>query len=237
MNKVCVLNFSGNVGKTTVAGHMLKPRMDDATIYSIESLNMDAAADGHTVERMKGKFYGDLQEQLMQSDNAIVDVGASNVEEFLDLMQRYEGSHDEFDYFLIPIVKEKKVQADTVNTIRALHKMGIAKSKIRVVFNKVETDDDLEREFSALFALHETEKSFTLRPDAVIHTNEVYELLKGVGKSLGEVTADPIDYREQLRSAKTEDEKMFCVRMVSLKRLAITANKNLDETFKVIFKK
>lgn len=237
MNKVCVLNFSGNVGKTTVAGHMLKPRMDNATIYSIESINIDASADGHTVERMKGKLYGDLQEQLMQTKNAIVDVGASNVEEFLNLMQRYAGSHEEFDFFVVPIVKEKKVQADTVNTIRALHKIGIEKTKIRLVFNKIETDDILENDFNALFGLHETEKSFTLRPDAVIYTNEVYELLKGVGKSLGEVTADPVDYREQLRSAKTDDEKEFCVKMVSLKRLAVTANKNLDDTFKVIFKK
>ena len=31
--KVAVLNFSGNVGKTTVAGHLLKPRMDLSLIH------------------------------------------------------------------------------------------------------------------------------------------------------------------------------------------------------------
>ena len=53
--KVAVLNFSGNVGKTTVAAHLLKPRMGDAPVFSIESINSGADADGLEVEKMKGK--------------------------------------------------------------------------------------------------------------------------------------------------------------------------------------
>jgi hypothetical protein len=234
--KVAVLNFSGNVGKTTIAGHLLKPRMGDATIFSVESLNVDASADGLEVERMRGKKFGDLQEQLMMLDKAIVDVGASNVEEFIKLMQQYDGSHEEFDYFVVPVVKEKKQQADTVNTIRALSDMGISKNKIRLVFNKVETDESVEDEFAILFGLANTEKSFTLRPEAVIYSNEVYERLKTVGKSLGSITSDETDYRAKLRETSDADEKEMCVRMVALKRLAITANKNLDDVFKALNK-
>lgn len=234
--KVAVINFSGNVGKTTVAGHLLKPRMGDAPIFSIESLNIDASADGLEVEKMKGKRFGDLQEQLMRLENAIIDVGASNVEEFLKMMQQYDGSHEEFDFFVIPVVKEKKQQGDTVNTIRALAKLGIPRSKIRLIFNKVEVDETVADEFSALFGLAELEKSFTLRKEAIIYSNEVFERLKSVGKSLGEITKDETDYRAKLRETKEEDEKELCVRMISLKRLAITANKNLDDAFKVLFK-
>jgi hypothetical protein len=234
--KVAVLNFSGNVGKTTIAGHLLKPRMGDATIFSVESLNVDASADGLEVEKMRGKKFGDLQEQLMMLDKAIVDVGASNVEEFIKLMQQYDGSHEEFDYFVVPVVKEKKQQADTVNTIRALSDMGISKNKIRLVFNKVETDESVEDEFAILFGLANTEKSFTLRPEAVIYSNEVYERLKTVGKSLGSITSDETDYRAKLRETSDADEKEMCVRMVALKRLAITANKNLDDVFKALNK-
>ena len=234
--KVAVLNFSGNVGKTTIAGHLLKPRMGDATIFSVESLNVDASADGLEVERMRGKKFGDLQEQLMMLDKAIVDVGASNVEEFIKLMQQYDGSHEEFDYFVVPVVKEKKQQADTVNTIRALSDMGISKNKIRLVFNKVETDESLEDEFRVLFGLAQVEKSFTLRPEAVIYSNEVYERLKTVGKSLGSITSDETDYRAKLRETSDAEEKELCVRMVALKRLAITANKNLDDVFKALNK-
>jgi hypothetical protein len=232
--KVAVINFSGNVGKTTVAGHLLKPRMGDAQIFSVESLNIDASADGLEVEKLRGKKFGDLQEQLMMMESAIIDVGASNVEEFLKMMQQYAGSHEEFDYFIVPVVKEKKQQGDTVNTIRALSKIGIPKGKIRLLFNMVEVDESVEDEFAALFGLAQAEKSFTLNPSAVIYSNEVFEKIKSVGKSLGEITNDSTDYRAQLREAKTDDEKEFCVRMVGIKRLAVTANQNLDAAFKAV---
>lgn len=234
--KVAVMNFSGNVGKTTVAGHLLKPRMGDAQIYSIESINSGADADGLDVEKMKGKKFGELVDELMQRDTAIIDIGASNVEDFLKLMQQYDGSHEEFDFFVIPVVKEKKVQADTVNTIRALQKLGIEKKRIRMVFNKVEVDDSVTDDFAALFGLAESEKSFVVKPEVVIYSNEVFERLKSVGKSLGEITSDETDYRAKLKTATDEDEKELCVRMVALKRLAVTANKNLDDVFKALFK-
>lgn len=214
--KVAVLNFSGNVGKTTVAGHLLKPRMGDgAPIYSIESINMGADADGLDVEKMRGKKFGELVDELMQ---------------------QFNGSHEEFDFFVVPVVKEKKVQADTVNTIRALQKLGVEKKRIRLVFNKVEVDEAVTDEFAALFGLAESEKSFVVKAEAAIYSNEVFERLKAVGKSLGDITADETDYRAQLRQATDEDEKELCVRMVALKRLAVTANKNLDDVFKALFK-
>lgn len=234
--KVAVLNFSGNVGKTTVAAHLLKPRMNNASIFSVESINTGADADGVEVSKMKGKKFGALIDEIMTLDDAIADVGASNVEDFMKLMQQYAGSHEEFDYFVVPVVKEKKVQADTVNTIRALQTVGIRKSKIRAVFNKVEVDDVVDDEFAALFGLAELEKSFTLSQKAVIYTNEVFERLKVVGKSLGDITNDPVDYRARLREAKDVGEKEFCVRMVALKRLAVTANKNLDDVYEAMFR-
>lgn len=235
--KVAVMNFSGNVGKTTISGHLLKPRMGDAQIFSVESLNVDATSDGLEVERMKGKRFGDLVEQLMQLDDAIIDVGASNVEEFLKLMQQYDGSHEEFDFFVVPTVKEKKQQADTVNTLRALAKMGVPKGKVRLLFNKVELDDSVQDEFASLFGLAELEKSFVLKEGATVYSNEVFERLKSVGKSLADITADETDYRSKLRETTDQDEKDHCTRMIALKRLGTTANRNLDEVFKVLFSK
>lgn len=233
---VAILNFSGNVGKTTVAANLLKPRMGDAPIFSIESINGGADDDGLEVEKMKGKKFGNLIDELVTLDSAIVDVGASNVEDFLKLMQQFNGSHEEFDFFLVPVVKEKKVQADTINTIRTLKKLGIEKNRIRVVFNKVDVDEAVDEEFAALFGLAETEKSFVVRHDAVIYMNEVFERMKSAGKSLGEIRADTTDYRARLRQATDDDEKRLCVRMVALQRLAVTANRNLDAVFKVLFR-
>jgi len=232
--KIVVMNFSGNVGKSTIAKNLLRPRLGDAQIFEVESLNVGSSADDPSVIKLRGKKYNEVVENMMMLDSAIVDVGASNVEEFLKQMQQYAGSHEEFDYFVIPTVKEKKQQADTVNTLRALKAIGVPKSKVRVIFNKVETDESVEEEFSAIFALAELEKSFVLRPDAVIYANEIYERIKG--KSIDSILNDPVDYRAKMRETSDEEEKAECIRMVSLKRLAITANANLDAVHKTLFK-
>ena len=86
-----------------------------------------------------------------------------------------------------------------------------------------------------MFGLAESENSFVVRSDAVIYSNEVFERLKSVSKSLGEVTADGVDYRARLRVAKTEDDEDFCIRMIALKRLAVTANRNLDDVYRTLF--
>jgi hypothetical protein len=233
--KVAVLNFSGNVGKTTLAANLLKPRMRNAPVYAIESLNSDEGSTGVSIEKMRGRHYGELQERLMTLDAAIVDVGASNVEEFLKLMQQYHGSHEEFDYFIVPVVKEKKQMADTVNTIRVLSSIGVPRQKIRIIFNMVEMDDVIEDEFAPLFGLAELEKSFTLNPKAVVYANEVFDRLKEIGKSLVEVDADATDYRARLRELHGDEEKESCIKMVAIKRLAVTATKNLDAAYKQAF--
>lgn len=233
--KLAVLNFSGNVGKTTVAANLLAPRLNNPPVFSVESLNVDATADGVDVEKMRGKQFGALQAQLLELDTAVVDIGASNVEEFLKLMQQYHGSHAEFDYFVVPVVKERKQQADTINTIRALSKIGVAASKIRLVFNKVDLDDDLGHEFAAIFGLASTERSFTLNAAAAIYSNEVFEQLKSVRKTLGDVASDETDYRTKLRSLTNEDDREKCIRMIGIKQLAATANKNLDDVFAQLF--
>ncbi len=235
MAKIAILNFSGNVGKTTIACHLLAPRMENASIFSIETINSGATENGIDVEKIRGKKYRDLTDNLMMLDSAIIDVGSSNVEDFMEYMRRYEGSHEEFDYFLVPVIKEQKVQVDTINTIRALNQIGIEKNKIKIVFNKLEPDETVVNEFAAIAMIEKKENMFILDPLATIYENEVYEQLKAAGKNLGELNEDKTDYRQRLRETSDEEEKYNCIQMVALKRLAITANRNLDGVFKALF--
>lgn len=229
--KVCVINFSGNVGKTTVAAHLIAPRLG-APIFSVESLNSDASADGVELEQMKGKQYADLQAEMLMRDSSVVDVGASNVEIFLKLMGDFAGSHEDYDLFVVPVVKDKKQLTDSVNTLHTLRHMGVPAAKLRVVFNMVEPDDDLQSDFAALLATTEDLAMTTRR--AVVHKNEVFERLKGTGRSLASVIADRTDYRAQLRLTSDEDEKHALVNRIAEQRLAVACSRNLDSAFAAI---
>ena len=229
--RIGVINFSGNVGKSTVAKHLLHPRVGGQLI-EVETFNQSEGGD----MSIRGKSFGQLQEYLQEVDEAIVDVGASNVDDFVKLMKQYHGSHEDFDYFVIPVVKEEKQQKDTVATIEALSSLGVPAKKMRVVFNKIDTDDSVEDSFPAILNYVLSEKKCVARPECAIVSSEVFEKLKPLGKTIGEVLEDDTDYRAKMRSAQSDDEKAQCRAMISAQRLAFSANQNLDSVFKFLFK-
>lgn len=235
-SKIAIINFSGNVGKSTIAKQLFAPRMN-APQFDIETINT-GADESATAERLKGKDFGNLQEELMQLKSAIVDIGASNVEEFIKLMGQFDGSHEDFDYFVVPVVSDKKQQTDTIKTIKTLSGLGVPAKKIRVVFNKVDLEDadDVPSKFNLLLGFYEAEKKFTLRQDAVLYTSEIFNRLRTLKKSIAEVMADETDYKAILLDAKDEATKDLAISMISAKRLAKSANKNLDDVFNILFK-
>lgn len=230
--KIGVINFSGNVGKSTVARHLLAPRMNNAQIISVESIN----SDGTEEDAVRGKQFGDLIEAIALMDNVVVDIGASNVEDFISRMAQYRGSHEDFDYFVIPTVGKQKQQRDTISTIDALTDLGIPAKKIRVVFNMVEIEDAPERVFSGIFEYAAAEKTFTLRPEAVIHMNDIYGKLRGSEQTIADILNDPADLKEQLKTAKDADEKLRISRQIGVKRLAAGVTEELNAVFKALLK-
>lgn len=236
--KVLVINFSGNVGKSTIAAHMLKPRMNKSTLFSVESLNNDASSDGVEVETYKGKEYKELLEEVIMTDNAIVDVGASNAEFFCNLMNQYKGSSKVFDYYLIPTIKDKKQSNDTLKTISSLLLMGIPKRKIRVIFNRVEIDDDVKTEFNSLFKLITEANSLLLDENYVIYNNAAFNQSKEYGISLADILDDKTDYSSLAKESKkngNETEARLFVNKLLLRMAALTANENLESVFNAIF--
>lgn len=234
--KIAIINFSGNVGKTTVAD-CIAEYLGDVHVFAVETINAGTTDGVNGVEHVKGKQFSDLQNQLIRLPDAVVDVGASNVEDFIKLMGQFYGSHEEFDLFVVPVTKERKQQLDTISTIKTLAKIGVPASKIRVVFNRVEVDEaeTVNSDFALISGFYETEGKFTLDPDAVIFSNDVFPRMKSLKVRLSDLLADNTDYRAILREAEDEDEKDRAVRMISAKRLAISAKRNLDDVYNVLF--
>lgn len=233
--KVAVLNFSGNVGKSTLAAHMLAPRMGAARIFSVESLNVDAGGEGVDVERVRGKRFAELLDEVMLADTAIVDVGASNAEDFMRGMKTLDGSHDEFDAFVVPTVKSSKQVMDTLNTLSAIAALGVPRSKIRVLFNRVEEGEAVQKDFSEIFTFARATNEFVIHPQATVYANEVFGRLKSAGLSLAQICADTTPWRERMRSGATPSEVDHAMGMLQIKRMSGGAKANLDAAYDALF--
>lgn len=230
--KVAVINVSGNVGKTTVSNQLVMPRLSNPEYIPVESANADGTEEGTL---MRGKQYGEILEALALVDDAVVDVGSSNFEEFLNRMTDYRNSHEDFDFYVVPTTAPDKQQIDTIKTIEALAENGVPAKKIRLCFNIVDRDVNVQSAFAGLFAYHAAHKKFTLKPAAVIHANEIYPKLKVSGQKMADVLNDPQDLKELLKAAKSTEEKLEISRRIGIKRLAAGVTDELNTVFKVLF--
>lgn len=225
--KLAVINFSGNVGKTTVARHLLAPRIPDCQIVAVESINAD---DGQPVT-IRGRQFAQLQEFLQGVGNVVVDIGASNVEDLLKLMRRYRDSQRDFDGFVVPAVPDRKQQQDTAATLAELARIGVPVDRLRVVFNQVDEEDPVETTFATLLAYCSAKGIAKPNTAAVIPFNEVYSLVRGTGQSLADMAADDTDYKALIARADAQADRIALARRLAIQRLARGVVPELDTCF------
>lgn len=233
--KVAILNYSGSVGKTVIASHLLAPRMNGAQIFAVESTNETAADLGLDIDQLRGEQFGRLFRDLLILDDAIIDVGASNIEDFLDHMIKYDQSHAEVDHFVLPVIGTGKAQRETIKTVNALAGIGVDPSRIRILFNRVNAD--VHEEFAAIFGYQVKSKLFVAQPQAVLYENEVFDLLSAKRITISEILADETDYRQLLKQADRTDRQLIShlSDMHSLRALAVPVNVQLDGAFAALF--
>ncbi|MEW1781409.1 StbB family protein [Arthrobacter sp. NPDC080086] len=233
MTKIAVINFSGNVGKSLASHHLLAPRLGNATVIAVETIN----ADDNDGMQMRGNEFGALQENIMSLDSVVVDVGASNVEELVSRMKSYQGSHEDFDVFVVPTVPDAKQERDTISTIEALaDDIGVERERIRVLLNRVDPRDSMERMFPMLFKFHASHRGFILREEAAIHENELFGKLANSPTTIGDLLADTTDYKAMIRDAQSPQEKTELARKVSMRRLAVGVQAQLDDAFAALMR-
>lgn len=232
---VSIINWTGTVGKTTLAAHLLAPRMNNAPIFAIESINETAASLGIDVEKMKGNKFRELFKKFMLVENAIIDVGASNIEEFMSNMVKFDDSHEEIDYFIVPVTSGTKEQKETISMVDTLAQIGVPPEKIRVVFNRVSSD--VADEFPYVLSFCKKEKSFTANPKCAIWETELFDALSVKGLTIDAILNDPNDYKAMLRTNReaSEKERNQWADMHGLKALSKSVKRNLDEVYTSLF--
>lgn len=234
MTIAMVFNKSGNMGKSTLTQYGFKPRMNNAVVIPMETIN--SHDHGGDVDNIKGSQLGDLLQALALMENAIVDVGSSNASALLTMLNQYDGAHENFDYFIVPVIPKTKQIRDTISTIDALAEIGVPASKIRVIFNMIEdVDTNLEKEFAPLVEYHRVEGRFVLNYDAVVYQQDFFIQIANTGETVESILADTTDYSALLKAATDDNEKVRIAKRRGLGYLARSVKKNLDIAVAAVF--
>jgi len=239
---IALINLSGNVGKSTLAVHLFAAHRPGAKIISVESVNTSDAdtIQGVEVEEIEASSFREIFKQLMMATgDVILDVGASNVTRFMSEMARFKSAVHEIDLIVVPVVPQEKQQRDTINTLEWLHERGFDPKRIRVIFNQFDDAGvPLESAFSQIYGyLQATPGAATYQPEAIIRTNELYDRVKGTGKTIRELAEDKTDWRAQRAQARTDGDVTGMELAVDgqiNKDLAETAQENLASVWKLI---
>lgn len=230
--KIGVFNGSGNVGKTTISRRILVPRLSNPLYLPIESHNADDS--GPEVEALRSNDFRRVMQALVLPQSAVVDVGSSNLEDFFSRMEKYEGSHENFDVFLVPTIPRKKQILDTAATIDSLSSLGVSQEKIRVIFNLIdENTDDIETEFSYLLTSKSCKGKFTYEPIVQIHESDLYPLLGD--DSIESVVSDSTDYKRAIQNTQDPAERFRLLDLQMRQQLARKVKREHDQAFSLLF--
>jgi hypothetical protein len=225
--KIAVINFSGNVGKTTVARHLLLSRIRGADLVCVESLNADEGQG----QALRGRQFGELQEYLQTVDSAVVDIGASNVEELLGLMRRYRGSHEDFDFFVVPTVPAGKQQQDTIATLVELARLGVPPARVKLVFNMLDSGQEVASSFFLVLAFLAQQPVAAVKSACFLGMNEIYARVRGSSIGLDTLARDETDYKAAIVRARDTAEKLVLAEKLANRRLARGVVPELDACF------
>ncbi len=228
--KVAVINFSGNVGKSTVARHLLVPRISGAKLIVVESIN---AGDGRA-SALRADQFAVLQEYMQTVDNVVVDIGASNVEELMGLMRKYKGSQEEFDFFVVPTVSALKQQQDTIATLAELADIGVTSSRLKITFNMVRHERQIAQSFETLLQFIAEHPIAQADLNCWIGSNEIYERVKGTNLDLATLSRDETDYKALITTTGVTAERIAFARKLATRRLASGVVPELDACFEAL---
>lgn len=223
MKKVCVLNYSGNVGKSIVSKHIIQTIIPDARLVQVETRN--ATEEANNSVKLNAQYFDKIQEEILIEDKVILDVGSSNIDEFIEGVDKFAGSLDDFDLFVVPVVSDEKIQKDSIQTIILLiEELNVPKEKIRIIFNRTKTNVD--EEFRAFIgACNELGIKYDLR--AVMPETDLFTKMKE-GDTLTNILNDKTDYKTLIKKEKSRSKKLAYSRKLMLPMMARSIQEKVD---------
>jgi MinD-like ATPase involved in chromosome partitioning or flagellar assembly len=234
--RALVLNYTGTVGKTTVASHLLLPRIPGAKLISVETINENAEQLGIDTLKLSGERFREIYSEVLFEEDVIVDVGASNIESFLEGLAKYSDSHSDFDFFIIPVTNGTKEQKETISMLMILQNYGVEAKKIKLIFNRVESS--VEEEFEIMVKFLEKNPQVQFNPGCAILENELFDILAINKQGIADILSDETDFRLKIQSLDRTADRKEIRKLISAhttRSLARTVVENLDEVYASLF--
>jgi MinD-like ATPase involved in chromosome partitioning or flagellar assembly len=223
------------MGKTTIAKHLLAPRMIGARIIVLESTN--AGSDElQSPIHIDIDDFASLVDVMTLEDNLIVDLGSSEAKELIRKLKEYETSVHEFDLIIVPTISDPKALEDTITTVMTLNALGVSKEKIRIVFNKVPVHQAAKVAILFEPLIQAVNEMATINLDLVIFQYEIYNSLKGSQTTVSDVIIDKTDWKAAARDSTglSESERLDALQNNRNQKAAPTALRNLDSVFELL---
>ena len=230
--RIAIVNLGGNQGKTTLAVNLFAPRMPGAKILAVETINAAGGDLGVDVEKLRGEQFSRIYAELAAADDLILDVGASNIEDFLLGLEKFEDGHDEVDLFVIPATPAKKERAEAVKTAVMLSDLGVEASRIAIVFNRTR---DVGGEFADVLNFAKQTGKVTANPGCFIPDEDLFGLMADRKINIAQALADTTDWKAELKAA-ADDEKKFnkAATGMEIQKTAKTVNRQLQHVFDLL---
>ena len=242
--KILVINSTGNVGKSFIAREVLYPLLsEEKTLYEIEKFNEGSdKLVGKNVHYkcIEPSKIDEIVPELLLTDNAVIDVGASSIDEFLQNSKEHN-LFDIIDMIIIPTVLESKQVADTIKIVKELQKYGSSEEKIFIVLNKVKKELNNNKVIEQNLHYNSLSLSFSSTgveydPEYRLSEYEVVDKISELKLSIADVLADKTDYMKEIEKIKKDEnipkeEKLKLVKELYDKHLVQKKAKEMKKDF------
>ena len=169
--KICLINLA-SFGMTIITSGVLRPKHPDTKIVHIYSSTSFLRAADSTAIDVYHTY--EILETVLKEKDLIVDVSSYSAFEFMNGLEDYEGSANDFDRFVIPTQSSLYAHEKTVYVIKKLFQLGVSPKKIRIIFNMYRSHGrDLKKEFERTITFLE-ENNIDYDTSAIIPKDRAY---------------------------------------------------------------
>jgi len=238
--KILIMHNSGNVGKSLITREVFYQNFDSENkmVLEIESRNASSSNFNMDVVRIdfeKPTALQDLTQYGIIYDDYILDIGSSEIKDFLHAIEKTREILDEFDLIIVPTIKDQKIIPDTKKTMMIIRLLGCG-DKLQILFNRITNPSTIEEDFESLFTWAKKEK-FNLDSNLYLadYTESTNDLIKEK-KLSSEILNDQTDYRalaiKHYQEGDNEKSRKASNRLLT-QRIA----KSLNTDAKIIYEK